>query len=529
MNNKLFLLLLIPFLSIAQKETRVQSKLEQVTIFEQGASFERQLAIELPAGEQQLIIERIPIQMDPGSIQIGTDANLEISSIRHDLSSAKYWRQDSEYQKLQKSLQNLEIDKAEKEALLEALRLESEFLSKNTSLGGTQGFSLAELQQISQYARSQKLKIRLQEQEINRELLALNAKLILYRKQMEDIKNRLSLLMAEIVVKLNNPRSQKINFVINYTIRSNASWSNNYDLRFNDLKEGLELNHKATINQNTGEDWNQVQLILVTGNPSQNTTMPLIRPAYVNFIYRQKSRGARASPQAMQELSVSYDAESNNNVSKFQQRDNFSINNQQNRIEFRAPKKYSIPHDSRENIPLRDLKLEASYEYQCTPSLDPSAYLMAIVKNWEQHQLLDGSVAIYNQGLFIGSAYMSFDATQDSLQISLGKDPSISVDYRRVFNKESKSFLGANRIQEYQYEIVLRNRKAKAIKLRVYDRVPISQNEDIKIEHEILNEGIMRDPKSGIIEWSLALPPNEEKKLGFEYQIRYPKDYQINW
>ena len=154
---------------------------------------------------------------------------------------------------------------------------------------------------------------------------------------------------------------------------------------------------------------------------------------------------------------------------------------------------------------------------------------MAIVKNWEQHQLLDGSIAIYNQGLFIGSSFMSFQSTQDSLQISLGKDPSISVDYKRVFNKEGKSFLGSDRIQEYDYEILLRNRKAKTINLRLYDRVPVSQNDDIKIEHELQNGGIMSDPKSGIIEWSLKLPPNEEKKLRFQYEIRYPKDYQINW
>ena len=519
-------------ISSAQSEERLSSKLEKVTVYEQGARFERSASTMLKAGSQTIVFYGLPINLDPGSIQIGSNQKLELLSIQAGNSIAENRNKTEAQKKLEADLEKLQLERDNIAAQQEAYRLEAQFLSNNTKLGGDQGYSLEELKQISTYAREQKLKNQLEQQQLGRQLNAVNLRINEINQELALLNRRRSLISGEITVKLNSPKNQNCRFNLVYSSQSNASWSSTYNLDFTDLNQDLGLKHKAAIYQSTGEDWNNVQLTLVTGSPQQNTAMPILQPSYVNFVYRGQA-SKQVKRMAYREItSVAGQAAgvTSSDDASFKPMDskNFQVNNQQNRIEYQAPQAYSIAHSKSESIVLRELKLKAEYEYQATPALDPAAYLMAIVQDWEQHRLLAGNVSIYNQGLFIGSSYINFDATSDSLMISLGQDPGLKINYERIFGKESKSFLGSDRIEEYEYAISLNNLKNNEVPIRIYDRIPISQNDDIRIKHEIENGGKIRDPKTGIIEWELNLAPKKEQKIKFSYELRYPKDQQVN-
>ncbi|MCR9152812.1 MAG: DUF4139 domain-containing protein [Bacteroidetes bacterium] len=535
MKNWLFLFLTVCIFKVeAQSDKRIASKLESVTIFEQGARFERNASLKLSPGNHRLVFYGLPITINPSSIQIGSDRKLDLLSIQTSNSGSENPLKQEEIGKLEAQIAKLNLTRENTEAQIEALRLENEFLTKNTQLGGTSGYSLSELQQISQYARSQKLKNQLEQQKLHRELRETSSAISKTQTELSKIKQLSSKLSGEIIVKLNNPTDQNCKFNIVYSIANNASWSNAYNLYFKQLTEGLALSHKASIYQSTGEDWNNVALRLVTGNPRQNISMPRESPAYVNFIYRNQVQASSDAPRMHRDVetaSVQAQGKANEKDRYFNNLNSksFQVNNQQNRIEFLAPKRYTIKSDESESIILRDIALDAKYEYQASPRLDPAAYLIATVNDWEKHQLLPGELSIYNQGLFIGSTYLNPQVTSDSLMFSLGQDPSIKIAHNRIFSKESKSFLGSDRIDEYSYEISLNNLKTNSLKIRVFDRIPVSQNEDIKIKYVLNDEAKLSQANNGIIEWEIELQAKKERKISFSYEIRYPKDQSINW
>ncbi|WP_421751369.1 mucoidy inhibitor MuiA family protein [Croceimicrobium sp.] len=525
----LFPILLFGFQAFADEGKRLSSKLDAVTLYAQGAAYSREISTNLQAGDQTLIFEGLPLNLEPSSVQIGSDKNLEFISISTGNTPFDEREKPAKFQQLERQIKEINLQSEDIQAEIEALQLELEFLTNNTKLGGNEGFSLAELQQISTYARDQKLQNKRSQLKKQRVLQDLNDKRKELQTELQKIRQEMSLLSGEIIVKLNSSRAQNVRFSVHYTVRSNASWSSNYNLYFDGLDRDLRMVHKANVYQGSGEDWENVALKLVTGNPNQNVTMPQIYPQYIQFMHKSspaKLRGARADSYESYDVDgVSVQNSPNSNMLG---NTVFAINSQQTRLEFIPERRYSIPNQKTENIVIRELALKAEYEYQSSPSLDPAAYLMAIVKDWEQHQLLDGELSIYNQGLFIGKSFSQFEATSDSLQLSLGKDPGIVITRDRLFNEESKSFLGSDRIQKYEYQISLRNTKPQNVKIRVFDQIPVSQNEDIKVKSEIENQGKL-NLKTGIITWEMDLKPKSESQLKFSFEVRSPKDQTISW
>ena len=527
----LFPILLFGFQAFADEGKRLSSKLDAVTLYAQGAAYSREISTNLQAGDQTLIFEGLPLNLEPSSVQIGSDKSLEFISISTGNTPFDQREKPAQFQQLERQIKEIDLQREDIQAELEALELELEFLNKNTKLGGEQGFSLTELQQISTYARDQKLQNKRSQLKKQRVLQDLNDKRKELQTELQKIRQEMSLLSGEIIVKLNSSRAQNVRFSVHYTVRTNASWSSNYNLYFEGLDKNLRMVHKANVYQGSGEDWENVALKLVTGSPNQNVTMPQIYPKYINFINRMYNK----SVQQMAERDITSTAGQAAGVTtnRFQSDDMlgntvFTINSQQTRLEFIPERRYSIPNQKTENIVIREMALKTEYEYQSSPSLDPAAYLMAIVKDWEQHQLLDGELSIYNQGLFIGKSFSQFEATSDSLQLSLGKDPGIVITRDRLFNEESKSFLGSDRIQKYEYQINLRNTKPQNVKIRVFDQIPVSQNEDIKVKSEIENQGKL-NLKTGIITWEMDLKPKSESQLKFSFEVRAPKDQTISW
>lgn len=531
MKNTLFFIALLFSLSLdAQDSKRYASKLDAVTVYEQGANFSRLADVTINPGSQTIVFYGLPINLKPESIQIGSSDPLEIVSIGIGNTPFEQREKPEDYLKIEKELEAIKSKKVLLDAEILSLQLEAEFLSKNTQLGGNQGFTLAELQQISAFAREQKKKNELAKQEAQKALSALHTKEAALRNELELLKQPLSMLSAEVIVKLNATKTHTVKFQLNYSIASNASWYSNYNLYFEELGDDLKLVHKAQIYQGTGEDWENVKLRLATGISSENINMPSLYPRYINFLYRE----SKSSKKSMVMRDINAEAGQADAVSSGYAFDDESFNanvsqtNQTNRMEYAPLKRYTLSNKSSENIVLRELSVGAQYEYQASPSLEPAAYLMAKWQDWEKHQLLAGEISIYNQGLYIGKVYSNFKESADSMYVSLGKDPQITVNRERIFNKESKSFLGGDRIQEFEYSISVVNRKNNALKIRIFDQIPISQNDAIKIKSE-LGDGAKLNAKTGIISWEFELASKAKKDLNFSYEIRHPKDQQINW
>ncbi|WP_074406327.1 MULTISPECIES: mucoidy inhibitor MuiA family protein [Aquimarina] len=194
---------------------------------------------------------------------------------------------------------------------------------------------------------------------------------------------------------------------------------------------------------------------------------------------------------------------------------------------FKIKKKYTINSNADITVIAIDkFDMKADYQYYTAPELNENVFLTAKLGNWEQFNLLAGEANIYFEGSFAGKTNIDPLATTDSLTISLGVDPNIVVKRELLDNFKSKSFTGNNRIINRGYKISIKNNKQNKIFITLEDRMPVSQNKEIKLDN--INSGNAKyDTKTGIMTWKLDISSNQKVEKQFSYQVKYPKNKQI--
>ncbi|WP_298539444.1 DUF4139 domain-containing protein [uncultured Aquimarina sp.] len=195
---------------------------------------------------------------------------------------------------------------------------------------------------------------------------------------------------------------------------------------------------------------------------------------------------------------------------------------------FVIKKKYTIKSNSDiTTIEIDNFDMNADYSYYVAPELNENIFLTAKLGNWEQFDLLAGEANIYFEGSYAGKTNIDPQATTDSLTISLGTDPNIVVKRKPLKKFKSKSFYGSNRMVDLGYSVQLKNNKQNTIHLILEDRIPVSQNKEIKVDNIETNDANY-DPKTGIMKWKLTVKPKAQLEKQFSYQLKYPKNKRIN-
>jgi len=173
-------------------------------------------------------------------------------------------------------------------------------------------------------------------------------------------------------------------------------------------------------------------------------------------------------------------------------------------------------------IELNAFQMDAHYEHFAAPIINENVFMTATIKDWEEHNLLPGEANIYFEGTFAGKTTIDPYTTKTAMTLSLGIDPNITVLRKQNKNFKSKSFTGSNRILDRTYELVVKNNKSVPIRLRLMDRVPLSQNKEIKVD-DVETYNAIYDKKKGFLTWNLKLTPKENKTEMFSFQVKYPK------
>jgi uncharacterized protein (TIGR02231 family) len=195
---------------------------------------------------------------------------------------------------------------------------------------------------------------------------------------------------------------------------------------------------------------------------------------------------------------------------------------------FIIKKAYSIVSDGDITaIEINTFKLNAKYEYFAAPIVNENVFLTSTFSDWEQYNLLPGEASVYFKGTYAGKTTIDPYTTKKQMTVSLGIDQNITVTRKQNKNFKSKSFTGSNRVLDRVYDLEIKNNKAVTIDLKLMDRVPISQNKDIKVDDVVTNSASF-DDKKGLLTWNLKLAPQERKKESFSFQVKYPKYKRIS-
>lgn len=175
---------------------------------------------------------------------------------------------------------------------------------------------------------------------------------------------------------------------------------------------------------------------------------------------------------------------------------------------------------------VKNVDLKADYKYFTVPKHDRAVYLVAQISKLDELQLVPASANIFFDGSYIGETYLDPTTMDDTLNLSLGKDPNIIVK-RTLMKKESKDkVVGTKKEKTYAYSIQIKNLKSSSIDLVVQDQIPITQNAEIEIEALELSKGEL-DERTGIINWNFTIRGSGEKDIELKYKVKFDKDKNV--
>jgi hypothetical protein len=193
-------------------------------------------------------------------------------------------------------------------------------------------------------------------------------------------------------------------------------------------------------------------------------------------------------------------------------------------IVYKIDEKYTIETDGKTStIGIKRFEMPALYEYYTAPKLDPSAFLTARVVNWQDYDLQSGETNLYFEGTFLGKTYLDLSTVTDTLSLSLGKDNGIRVARKLLKEFSAKKFLGSNKTESRDYEVTVMNTKKFPVNMIVRDQFPVSVNKEISVDDVSAPEAKI-EKETGLVSWTFALQPGQERKLKLGYAVKYPKD-----
>ncbi|PHR98663.1 MAG: hypothetical protein COA80_05135 [Leeuwenhoekiella sp.] len=611
-----------------------KSKIEKVTVFLQGATIERSASVNVVGGVNEIVFNNLSPDILENSIQLRGLDKASILSIGFNLDFLDKKETSTEYETLKSDLDKLLMEKNTLQNSIEGYERELRLLSENQKINSDNtDLSLEKVKQISAYYRERSTEIQNTIYKLKRDTQDLDRKINDYRQQMSNLEDSRKETRGEITVKLQSERATTLNIELSYNIK-NAGWFPLYDIRAENASSPIQLSYKANVYQQSGIDWQNVKLILSTGDPNTNNFKPNLEPKYLNFVsrnYRNSSAVSRSNYKYNPTLrSVSgivtddsgepligvnvvqkgtnngvqtdFDGQYRLNIQDNGGEDlvysyigfdtesrpiygsimNVTLNVAQEALEevvvvgygtqkrsaavtalegkasgisirgasmpipqaynetveakqesltntrFEIKKRYTIvSNQDITTIEIDQFDLPASYQHYAAPELNENVFLTATVTDWERYDLLQGEANIYFEGSYAGKTAISPLATTDSLEISLGIDPNIIVKREKKDNFKSKSLLGSTRVVDKAYEITVRNNKSTAVNLLLEDRIPVSQNKDIKVSDQETGDASYNE-ETGILKWELQLEPRASVTKSFSYEVRYPKGRNIN-
>lgn len=527
----LFTLLLIPVLLFAQKEDeqKVNAHVTQVTVFLNGAQVTREWQGQLRAGINRLLFDNLSSAIDAKSLQATIEGNnLTILSVQYRINHLRNQVKPAGIQQLEDSLENVAYHLESVRGKKNAFEEEKSMILANKSIGGNNnGVQIAELEDGADFFRKRMTDIIEQIILLKREEKRLQDIAQHLNDELGDYNNKRNTPSHEAIVTLSSEVAQSSKVTLSY-YTGNAQWTAYYDIRVKNIQSPVQLFYKANISQNTGENWNNVKLKLSTGNPSVSGQKPTLNPYYLNFyqpqVYKSLDeekapslRGARAEGTAYY-----IDAARVGNAQPSVQMNQMAAN-----IEFDIAPRYSVTADgSSQTVDIRTVDLKAQYGYQSAPKLDKDPFLVARILGDNDLYNLSGEANIFYEGTYVGQSYINPGA-EDTLTLSLGRDKRIVIERTQVKDLTAKSKIGGNIKENNTWEITIRNTRKETAELLIEDQIPLAQNKDIEVELKDAG-GAQVNTETGKLTWTVTVPPGQTLKLRFSFEVKYPKDKNIN-
>ncbi|WP_343701516.1 mucoidy inhibitor MuiA family protein [Chitinophaga sp.] len=277
------------------KKITVHSSIDQVTVFTQGAQVQRSATASIPAGTTVLVFPDISPELEEKSIQVQGQGAFTILSVTRDRNYLRSQTQQEGIRQLQQQEEGLQEKLQRENNRLKVYTQEEEMLSKNQEIrGANTGIKTQDLREAMDFQRARLAEVLEQQLTIRRSIKTLSDNIGRLQAQQRALMEPKDTSTSDLLITVSAKEAISGKFSLNYLVK-NAGWYPNYALRVESISRPLNMEYKANVFQQCGEDWKNVKLRLSSGNPSENGQKPELQPWHLRtFSSRQEMLATRS-------------------------------------------------------------------------------------------------------------------------------------------------------------------------------------------------------------------------------------------
>ncbi|CAP21819.2 Protein CBG00355 [Caenorhabditis briggsae] len=349
-----------------------------------------------------------------------------------------------------------------------------------------------------------------------------------------------SMIPLNISIVVEMEESGKVELYITYQVYC-ASWKPCYDIRASSAEEeedsqngsSVQLCYYGLVEQNTGDDWKDCDIVLSTCSASLGGSPPPLSTLSASLHSSRPTRRHHASSAARRKAPLSIPSEEDMGFGSFDYNDivdaaayhrwhngQHSRSSEENSVStqalentvstcFSIPRAVTILSNAVEHkLLIVKSDLSCAFSHETVPSRSTSAYLSALITNTSQLPLLPGAVAVYVNNCFVTKV----------------------------------GFMSKSTLMTHEQLISVRSAKVRqSVKITVKEQIPKSHDDKIKVSivsPEIKSSSSYKNSasppdarlnKDHNLEWCVVLAPGQHRLLPVRYTIEHPASESLSY
>lgn len=549
------------------------SKVVEVTVFQGTALVTREVAVPEGVGPLELVVSPLPPQTIDSSLYTEGSSSIRVLTTRY---RTRAVREDTreEVRAREARIRALRADLAKLERENAVINQNLSLLEKLESFTAATMQSLAEKGMLNAQATMELTKFIMEDRstratrqvEIQQLVQQTNEQIAFVERELREIAAGSSRNERDAVIVLEKTENATGTVRLNYLVNA-AGWQPTYRLRAAGERDPVQLEYLASVEQQTGEDWRDVTLILSNAQPMLNASPPSLLA--LNVTVMAATAGGPATPnvsgqqavanvgqakqmraEAQRELNrrnLDVGAFGLNEAAALEQTNELLAREEDLRearsaamegpsVTYRLKTRFSLPsRGDSQLVEIAKLELPGDFYYKAVPVLSPHVYRLATLVNRSEQVLLPGEATMYLGSDFVGRMSLPLVVVGESFTAGFGVDPQLQVE--RALVSRSQAIQGGNQVHTYDYRIRVSSFKPAAVRLQLWDRLPLSEGNSVgisllKVDPALSNDATylrVERPKN-LLRWDLVIEPNTngEKAANVTYSFRLEYDKSVS-
>lgn len=511
--------------------TPIDTAVREVTLLEDRAHVIRAGSIELAAGRTTLLVEGVsPVLSDKTvAARLGGGAARVIDArvkrrrvVRPSAADAGEDVEPTALETLQLQLDNLDDEIAGENVILQRIEARAAGLDRIATLTYTElAQDAAWGTDVAAEWTDRLAELSQRERDLVAERTRQTEKLAKLERTRGRLRNRIaaqksatSTEVAVVEVVVDAAQAGACTLEVDYLV-PNACWRPYHTARLDTDRVGFDTD--ACVWQNTGEDWNDCQLVFSTERPSLGTEPPQLDSDVLRVTKKSETVVVSAREQEITTTGLGADE---GRVSP----ELPGIDDGGEPLSLRAQHRASVPSDGRPyRVRLASFDSPAAVELVAYPELSPCVLTKSTQTNHGDGPILAGPVDLIRESGFVGRTSVLFIAAGEKFELGWGPNAELRLSRTADVHAEKSRLLSSWVSRRHRIRVRLSNLAPRGYSLSVHERVPVSEIDQVKIELEAEHTTDQKSPdENGFIEWKVELEPrgHAEVELGYIFKKR---------